>query len=61
MTTEDQAEARSVAEQLAGIEKRIARIQFFTAWMLTLMVVGAVAFLIISIVIANGVHELTGP
>lgn len=60
MTVEQQqsAAAPTVADQLAAIEKRVERIQFFTAWMLTLVALGAIAGVIVGIVIANGVLEL---
>lgn len=58
VTTSQQQDPATVTDQLAAIEKRVERIQFFTAWMLTLLVLGTVAGVIVGIVIANGVNEL---
>lgn len=58
MTTSQQQDPSAVTDQLAAIERRVERIQFFTAWMLTLLVLGTVAGVIVGIVIANGVGEL---
>lgn len=60
METEKE-QAPTVADQLAAIEKRVERIQFFTAWMLAVIVLAAIAGLITGIVIANGISDLAGP
>jgi hypothetical protein len=62
MTTQEQGSTESQGvDRLAQIEQRVARIQFFTAWMLTLMVLGVIVGLIVGIVIAVNVYDVANP
>lgn len=62
MTTQEQGSTASQdTDRIAAIEQRIARIQFFTAWMLTLMVLAVIAGLIVGIVIAVNVYDVANP
>jgi hypothetical protein len=60
VTTEQQQgpEALSTAGQLAVIEKRLARIQLFTDWMVALMAFGLIAGVIIGLIIASRVGDV---
>jgi hypothetical protein len=60
MTTQEQG-ATTGTDRLAALEQRVARIQFFTAWMLTLMVLAMIAGLIVGIVIAVNVYDVANP